>query len=323
MAIPLGDIQFPNVQFDYAQLGAALQGFVNSGSQLGAIGIDQLTLISRHDLGGQGFTTVAQAIGEGTKLFDALAYFSVPGNQRPEIVHIPLNEGETDPGVGEISSAVFYVFIWTLIRGRAPSSAADADNGPIPNFLQNVMGLTNHAREYSAILASFDLARLNPSWVRHVELANMGQEAQNRLALGVAGYRVPAAIVYIPWHDNLPPNLLAAANAVKRFVRRGMTWDCFSGTRSGEFLDAVKNFNKNVENLLLDIADHDHIQYFVTHKMLAVNPTRREQYKQYQSWTHGTFQPFTDYIFGENPVEAEDPIHHHDLGIVMADTQEE
>lgn len=317
--IPIGNLEFENVEFDYVRLAEALQRFVNIGSERGSIKKDDLTIISRTDMGDRQFTDLAMAIQNGTKIFDALAYFSLPPANRPRIILEPLGENQVDPSLSDISRAVFYVFMWILIRGKAPSSASDAEEGPVPNFLDGVMGLTAPPRHYSSVLASFNLAMMNPSWVRHIQLANIGQEAQNRLALGVAGYRVPAALVFIPWRQNLPEHKLRAARAVRRFVRRGMTWDCFSGTRSGAFLDAVKNFNKNVENLLLDIAEEEYIQYFVAKKMLAVAPARRAQYNQYLTWTNATFDGFRSFIFGENAVPDVEDDQHHTMDMVEID----
>lgn len=319
--IPLGVLQFENVEFDYEQLATALQRFVNIGSERGGIKKEDLTIQSRIDMGNRQFTDLATALNNGTRLFDALAYFSLPPANRPLIAHEPLEPGMSDPSLSDISRAVFYVFMWILIRGKAPSSAADANNGPVPNFLNEVMGLNEQPSHYSGLLASFDLAMMNPSWVQHIQLANIGQEAQNRLALGVAGYRVPAALVYIPWRRDLPEHKIRAAQAVRRFVRRGMTWDCFSGTRSGAFLDAVKNFNKNVENLLLDVADEQYIEYFVERKMLAVRPTRRAQYNQYLTWTNATFDNFVNYIFGENAVPDVEDVQHDTMDLTIAEEE--
>jgi len=319
MAIPLGDIDFPNVNFDMTTLANALQIFVQSGSQRGQVLIDELEIVSRDADNVDPFDTVAEAIKAGTRLFDALAYFSIPKRQRPIVEYMALEAGEVDPTVGEISKAVFFVFMWILIRGSAPSSSSEAIHGPIPNFFTSVMGLNLAPHVYSQTLASFDLQAMNPSWVKNIKLTNIGQEAQNRLALGVAGYRVPAALCYIPWRNNLPANILSSAYAVRRFVKRGMMWDCFSGTRTSAFLDAVKNFNKNVENLILDIATEEHIAYFVEHKILAVVPTRRIQYNQYLSWTHDTFSGFDKYIFGVNDVPMTDEPQHSTMEMHAAD----
>jgi len=314
--IPVGVLQFESVEFDFTQIAVALQRFVNVGSVRGGIRKDDIHVISRTDMGQEGYQTVAAALAGGTKLFDALAYFSLDVNNRPSVVHEELGVDEVELNLALISRAVFYVFMWILIRGKAPSSAEDADNGPVPNFLSEVMGFHEPAGHYSDVLASFDLSMMSPLWVRHITLGNIGQEAQNRLALGVAGYRVPAAIVYIPWRRNVPENIKRSAQAVRRFVNRGMTWDCFSGTRSGAFLDAVKNFNKNVENLLLDIATEEHIQYFVDRKMLAVAPTRRAQYNQYITWTNATFDNFQAFIFGQNAVPDVEIEQHETMDII-------
>jgi len=310
MAIPIGNLQFETVEFNYEAIATVLERFVGIGSERSSIKKSDITVISRSDMGANQYQDVASAITGGTKLFDALAYFSLPANNRPLVLYEPLETGEHPQSLGDISRAAFYVFMWALIRGRCPSNKGDADHGPVPGFLSNVMGFNDKPDFYAGVLASFDIAMMGTGWVKHIHLENIGQEAQNRLALGVAGYRVPAAIVYIPWRQNLPANVLRSARAVRRFVRSGMTWDCYSGTRSGAFLDSVKNFNKNVENLLLDIATTEHIAYFVDKKMLAVTPVRRPQFNQYLTWTDATFGGFTAFIFGRNTVpDTEDEQH--------------
>jgi len=315
MAIPLGLIGFDNVVFDAAAVGQALAQFVVQGSIRDAIAITDINIVSRTDPAPPRYESVRDALNGGTRLFDALAYFSLPAQQRPAVRVEELEAGVADPTLEEISQAVFYVFFWTFIRGRSPSIHEDVDVGPVPNFLPATMALTDAPFTYVEQVASFDLARMNPAWIRHVTLTNLGVEAQNRIALGVAGYRVPAAVVFLPWHDNLPPNVLRAARAVRLFVQRGMTWDCYSGTRSPEFLDRVKNFNKNVENLLLDICPGRYLAYARKTKMLAVRPRRRPQYQQYLSWTNETFATFRSYIFGENAVEAVEYEQHHTMHI--------
>jgi len=318
MAIPLGDVRFTDVQFDAEALGIALSTFVTAGSNRNAIAISDISVISRSDPPPQAYPDVAAAITGGTRLFDALAYFSIPAGQRPAVIYEELEADEEDPSIAEISRAVFYVYFWTFIRGVAPSIESDVDVGPVPNFLRSVMGYTDDPDDYAATVASFEIRRLNPSWIRHIRINNLSQETQNRLALGVAGYRVPAAIVYLPWHDRLDANILRAAQAVRRFVRRGMTWDCYSGTRSPAFLDAVKNFNKNVDNLLLDIVPAEYLAHAVTTKMLAVAPARRPQYMQYLSWNDQTFAAFTDFIFGENALPAGEEEQHHVMALPAA-----
>lgn len=298
--IPVGNLEFSGVNFNYEEIAVALREFVLRGSARHEITADDLTIIARQEKDAKPFTTVAEAINAGTRLFDALAYFSLPTGQRPTVQHEELPGGTHDPTIKDISRGVFYIFMWILIRGTAPSDDPANNTEPRPNFLVSVMGLGKPPHEYVQAVASFNLKHISPQWVKYIKLTELGQEAQNRLALGIAGYRLPAALSIMDWKENLTDEQRRPAEAVRRFVGKGPMWDCFSGTRTGAFLAAVKNLNKNLENLILDVVDEDIIQQFVTAKALPVHPVRRPNHVQYRSWTDDTFAEFKDRIFPES-----------------------
>lgn len=297
MAIPLGALEFVTVTYNHQDLAAALNAFVTAGSVRGQIAITDLSIVSRHANNLEPFTTVADAISRGTRLFDALAYFSLHPDLRPDIVHEELGEDEEDPAVDDIGRSLFYVFMFILIRGSAPSHIATNNTTPVPRFLSNVMNLTETPDVYADRLASFDIQLMHHGWVRHITLDGLDHTVQNRLALGVAGYRLPAALCIAELKQDLAPELVTAVEAVRNFVNRGMVWDCVGHVRSARFLDAVKNMNKNVGNLISLSVPDDVIARLVRLRVLFEAPVYDERFTQYLTWTNATFAEFDDFIF--------------------------
>jgi len=299
MAIPLGAVEFTTVTFNHQDLAAALNAFVTAGSVRGQIAITDLSIISRDADNLEPFDSVADAILRGTRLFDALAYFSLHTDLRPTVVHEELGEDDVDPTPDEIGRSLFYIFMFILIRGSAPSITATNNTTPVPRFLTSVMNFTETPDVHAERLASFDIQLMHHGWVRYIALHGLDHTVQNRLALGVAGYRLPAALCIAELRQDLAPELVTAVNAVRTFVNRGMVWDCVGHVRSPRFLDAVKNMNKNVGNLISLTVPDEVIARLVRLRVLFEAPVYDERFTQYLSWTDATFATFDDYIFPE------------------------
>jgi hypothetical protein len=297
MPINLGDLNFQGIDLNAADLGSALQRFISQGSNTGFISKNDLTIISRNDNRPSGFTSVADAINCGTRLFDALCYFSIPELQRPEVEIDALDAEDEDPSLESISKSVFYVYMYILIRGRAPIAEDDAENAPVPKFLTTVMGLTDKPTSYVNNISSFNLNQMDHTWIKHVTINNLSQKAQNRLALGMAGYRLPAALTIYPFKQNASNEAKTAANAIKEFVNKGATWDCHAVTRTPAFLDVVKNFNANINNLILEVYTEQQITTLLNNKVLAVKPVENPRFTNWRNWNNETFRQFTDFIF--------------------------
>lgn len=297
MTITLGDLNFQGIDLNPTELGTALQKFISQGSNTGFISKNDLTIISRNENRPSGFNSVADAISCGTRLFDALCYFSIPELQRPEVEIEALDANDEDPSLESISKSVFYVYMYILIRGRAPIAEDDADNAPVPKFLTAVMGLNDKPTSYANNIASFNLNQMDHTWIKHVTITVLSQKAQNRLALGMAGYRLPAALTIYPFRESASKEAKVAATAIKNFVNKGAVWDCHAVTRTPAFLDVVKNFNANINNLIMEVYTEQQINTLLTNKVLAIKPVENPRFTNWRNWTEETFSGFTDFIF--------------------------
>lgn len=297
MPIPIGVPNFRVVRFDASDLATALSPFISAGDGGDKIAVSDLNIIARTAQANNRFTDVTQAVQAGTKLFDALAYFSLAEDQRPTIEISPLRDGDEDPSLLDIGRGVYYIFMYILLRGHAPSLTQDHDTQPVPQFLSNVMSMTELPSRYVRDISSFDLNRLDHTWIKYIRITNLDRKTQNRLALGMAGYRLPGVFALHDFRDDAEPAAITAANAIRNFVGRGATWDCHAVTRSAQFLDVVKNFNANCGNVLLRVYTTAQIAALVELRVLYAAPVDNARFTQWRNWNDATFAPFTDLIF--------------------------
>lgn len=295
--IPVGNFSFDFVSLAPNLIGPILKDFVISGSGANKLTKKDLNIVQRSGNVTGPYTTVREAVDNGTRLFDAIAYFTLPVNKRPEIRAEPEDPDSADPSLEEIGRAMFFIYMWVMIRGSHPPLEQPEGGWKVPNLLSNIMGFRESPDVYVRRVASFDLGKINTAWVKYVPINELEQIGRNRLALGLAGYREAGALACLPFRDDAPAEAVQAANVVKRFLSRGLVWDCVSATRTEEFISTVKSFNKNCENLLVLCVSQQDLQAAVNRKMIFAMPTYNPQHQEYRSWTDETFAPFNDYIF--------------------------
>lgn len=298
--IPLGDLKFKHIALDDHYVGRALADFVVCGAGSTRLTSDNLHIIRRDSSETGAFTDVAKAIASGTRLFDAIAYFSIPNDRRPLPVHEPLDPGHRDPTIDEIGAAIYFVYLYLLVRGSAPPSTAGSDTVVIPKFLSNIMALKEEAHVYAQRVASFDLSLLEHGWIKHIPVKRLDTKTRNRLSLGVAGYRIPSVLTFGPYRQDANPEALRVTRVVVKFLEKGATWDVQSVTRSGAFSDTVKNFNQNCGNLLCEVYTTEQLKDFKKLGILFRLPEIDPRFTNWRTWDDDTFASFTDYIVRED-----------------------
>jgi len=247
----IGDIAFEDIHFDAASVGYIFQKFASEGSKRYRVTKADLHIINRTANNVAPYLTIKDAIAGGTRLFDAMAYFAMNAADRPTVVHVALQTGEIDPDINEIARSFFFVYFYLISRGRAPAfNQADATGMP-PAFLTRVLSITGTESEIVKKVASFDINKMDNRWIKYIDNTLLGTEAINRLALGNAGYRLASALSQPTRQINIAPAAINAQASIVKLLEKGALWDVHPVTRTPEFLSLVKNFNKNLENVMM------------------------------------------------------------------------
>jgi hypothetical protein len=288
MALPLGDIVFNIVDIKLDQIAQVLRSFLIVGSKRATISIESLVIVSDKEAMPQRFESIAEALANGTKLFDAICYFSLPAEQRPDIV-APIDgqlPDTKDPV--EISRAFFYQCFLVLTRG-SPSISNDATIGSsVPAFLARILGLNKAPLFYADRLAGFPIVNLDWRFVSYFDYSDIGQEALNRFGLGVAGYRLLNPFkLYVP-RDNITPQQRIAYNFLRTIAVRPADWSIHPVTRDTAIIQEFGSINNNAGNLILDIYTQAQIDNMIATKVLFKYPIKDPKSTQYLTWNDTT-----------------------------------
>ncbi|POS82290.1 hypothetical protein EPUL_006584 [Erysiphe pulchra] len=202
---------FKVIQIDSVKLSQTLTKFIEVGSIIHKLTPDELTIVANHK--GK-YTnkeeqlvekvdnsiipkTIAGLMANGTKFLDAVIYLSMELSRRPNPSPTdmePDDEGNIDlptyDDLVKLTTYMFVVFFYILIRAHSPSDTGDYKGQPMPKFITTILGVHDAIGDIVDYLASFDLQKIDPSWVQNVPAKNISQEAINRFGLGVAGYRL-------------------------------------------------------------------------------------------------------------------------------------
>lgn len=280
--IPIGNLSFDSVVLDPQDIANACHAFLVQGSRRNVISIEDLVIVSDATTKPAAFVNLAMAIEHGTRFFDAVAYFSIPHNLRPEIRAADYDDLPDTRDMNAIAEALFYQLFHVMVRG-SPNRSMNMDS-QIPGFLKNVRGLKETPAFYADRICSFDLMKIDWRFIRLLPWGEISQEAINRLGLGLAGYRMLAPFKHYPVDRTLTP---AEENAVK--IARIMAtspadWSIHAVTRSADFIQKFGNLNANLKNLISRVYSTESIDMMVANKLLYERPAFDARHQQFLSW---------------------------------------
>jgi hypothetical protein len=274
-----------------------IQQFVTSGSKRNMVTVNDLEIIAPEDFAENEFSTLKEAIDNGTKFFDAVYYFCLAPANRPQISKIANIDTERYNSTQELSLALFCLYFWLLTRGNVPVLHQNAQTQPTPNFLTSILAAPANQAQFLNRLASFDLMKIDHRWIRCIDSRPLGQEAKNRFGLGVAGYRLLDTLVNNAPDNNPDQAVLNAISSLRILYSKGPLWDVHPITRTAQFLTIVKSFNKNIDNLLIQAFAQNTLDTWVQNKRLFRLPIADTKYQEWRTWNDQTFDTFDDRIF--------------------------
>lgn len=292
----LGVPDFKIIDVNPAQVAAALQQYLDRGSRLTGVSLDDIKTSLPKAVTDSRTVTLVQLLQAGMKIFDALVWLSAG---RPSTHPLTVDNGSTEESIlslHEIARAVFYNYFFILTQARYPAREGSPDKPKVPNFLNVVMGMKLDQSAYVSRVCSFEPEKFDKRWVRDVNFSGLGQETVSRFGLGVAGYRLFGPFkLYVPGKQ-YPPELENAVKFATTLATSTPTWDVHPATRAASVLTKRGNLNKNLGNLILEVFTDAQIQEMVNTKVLYKIPDREPTARNYLSWSA------IDDISGTSPI---------------------
>jgi len=281
-----------SLSIDSQQLAALLQGAVADGSQINTITVHDLILVLNDINSDWQGLTVMQLVAQGTKVFDAVLLLGLENINDVNIVATPAEF--VAPTDRQVVEALFVDYFCIMTQARHP-----ADVVHVASIIENVIGISMTMTQVQDILASFNLNKMPKTYVKHINISQLGDEVTNRLGLGVAGYRLMSACQVINLKANAPADAKAAHAAIKASLARGVFWEFHPVFRSGDFVRAFGSLNKIISTMLAEHGIESEVQAAVENKSLFALPQVDARFRTYGRITAAALTAFeTSNIFG-------------------------
>jgi len=319
-------INFNDISVSPEDFAVLFSRYVHFGSKKNVLSLDDIEVYANHDAEFPGKedkkvqdfdgvkvpTTLTGLLATGTKFLDAVVWLALDENKRPKPRVV---DSVYDPAKGrqwatygdhsKIARCMFFYFFYILTRARPPTADEMDINQPIPNFLKNVLGFSETPGSVAEYLASFPLSRINPAWVKHINLQGLSMEALNRFGLGVAGYRMAAPFkLYSPFYETIEGKAFFEKNkgaietgeiewgakyeeaieVAKAIAMQPADWDVHPSTRAPDLLTKYGNLNKNLGNLILKVFSDEQIDEMVKTKILYSKPNFERAHLNFTTW---------------------------------------
>lgn len=288
---------FKVIDIDPQEVAKCLQDYVNRGSKLTGVSLDEISLRVSAGITDSSKVTLVDLLEHGMKLFDALVWLTAGRPIDYPLEIDPMLTKEVIPSLQEVAKAVFYVYFFLITQARYPVRPTDTNPPKVPNFLSVVMGLDQPQGTYIGKLCSFNPVSFDAKWAQHISFRGLGQEVLSRFGLGVAGYRMFGPFKLYPCKPDAPEEVQRAYRFARNIARTPPTWDIHPMTRNPAVLTKRGNLNKNLGNLILSAFTDEQIQEMVASKTIYARPTPEPAFRDYLNWTEGDDISGTTFIF--------------------------
>lgn len=262
----------------------ALQLYLERGSKLTGVSLDDIKTSLAKKIDNQSTVTLAQLLGAGMKIFDALVWLTAG---RPTSHPLTVDSAMSEKNIislHDVARAVFYCYFFILTQARYPVRSATAVEPQTPNFLKSILGMAEKQSHYVEMVCSFEPEKFDKSWVKYVSFRGLGQETVSRFGLGLAGYRLFGPFKLYKPEKEYDAELRDAVEFATTVATAPPTWDIHPATRDPTILTKRGNLNKNLSNLILAVYTDEQIDEMVRTKVLFKRPEPEPNSRNYLQW---------------------------------------
>lgn len=239
---------------------------------------------------------VKTAMRWGTKFFDALYYFAAEQTDRPGVAAGADLGDRLDETILLAKRRLLWTALFLMLRGSYPQSEGQAIGQDIPAFLVNIAGMNEPPAVTARGLASFSLINIPSGWIRHIDWQGFAPEIRQRLALGLAGYRLLGPFKVYNVRPDADDDVKAAFHWVRQVAQARPDYAILSATRSPDMIARLGSWNKALGNLILLAFTEQQINEMVQVKILFARPQRDPRSDSWRSWAEGGQLQLTDPI---------------------------
>ncbi|KAG5963027.1 hypothetical protein E4U57_006530 [Claviceps arundinis] len=284
-SIKAGRPDFGIVHVDPKAVALMLQPFLDRGSKLtDEVTVDDIStrVLSVPDKPEK--ATLKDLLAIGMKYFDAVVWLSAKDKSGHPLRADPTMKTDDIPSNDDVAKSIFYCYFMLLTQAKYPPD--DHVIKKIPRFLTILMGMNKEPSFYVSKICTFELRRMNPSWIKHVEF-DLTKELLSRFGIYVAGYRMFVPFDLYDAREGLPDNLVSAFTFARTVARAPASWNVHPLTRPQGPQDAITrrgNLKNNLGNLILDVFTDEQIDEMIKHRIIFKRPDRDVAHREYLQW---------------------------------------
>jgi hypothetical protein len=292
-----GTPDFGLIHIDPEEVAKALQTYLNTGSRLTGVSLDDINRAIINDPENKDNPTLVDLLKVGMKLFDAIVWLTAGKPKSHPLEIDPGMKVASIPSLHNVAKSVFYCYFMLVTQARYPVSKNASDKPKIPNFLRTIMGMDKDQHTYVETICSFEPVKFDPAWAKYVHFSGFGQETLSRFGLGTAGYRLFGPFKLYSPKAGLSPELMNAYNFARTVAMSPATWDVHPLTRNPTILTKRGNLNKNLANLILECFTDEQIAEMTKVKIIYEKPQRDANHRNYVTWDARDDISGTTFIF--------------------------
>lgn len=270
------------IGLDIEDLGKKINELISDVGQINIVTAGDLVVA--HDANGHAPATIVEALAYGTKFFDAVYYFAMDPPVRPATVAKIDVVGTKEQLVSAVKHKLLWTALFLMLRGSYPESDGVEVGRDIPAFLVNICGMNISPKEVAEGLASFDLKKINCGWIKSIKWDGLAPAIKQRLALGLAGYRLLGPFKIYECRANASAEVRAAFEWTRRVAVSKPDYAILSCTRSPALISQLGSWNKALGNLILQCFTDEEITEMLALKILFQRPTFDPRANTWRSW---------------------------------------
>jgi hypothetical protein len=214
----------------------------------------------------------------GTKFWDAFIYFGLPVAERPNPRKGTKTKHSRSAIVRDNCVHIAWMAMFLMTRGAYPTSSGKKIGQDVPHIIAKTMGMNCTPRELMMHLASFDLRKVDPAWVRFVDWSVLPKTLRNRLKMGIAGYRMPGAIKCLAAPSSKSDDAQKNYRWIVDLLDRDPLWAVFPPTRDDSGVNYFKDFNYECAAFIWAWYTPAQINVMVREHVLFAVPPKKPQF---------------------------------------------
>jgi hypothetical protein len=273
------------IDLDVKVLGGQIMRLIKDVGQLDVITVGDLHVFGESDT--KPPVDVTSAMKWGTKFFDAVYYFALETQLRPNVVAGSDLGLELPTHVMKTKKRLLWTAIFLMLRGSYPESKGKVPGTDIPAFLTKICGMDESPFDCASGLASFNLSSVSPQWIREIQWAKFAAPIRQRLGLGLAGYRSLAPFKMYECRPDASEEAKAAFKWVRQITQRKPDYAILSCTRSVDLISQLGSWNAALGNLALECFSAETLVEMETVKIIFQVPKRDPRADTWRAWVDG------------------------------------